>query len=73
MTKRKSSQALYDDNLIMDQKKQNLQTDVMHPEGQHFMVTACESLHLVLQCPLERETALDLGTAFQKPDRVTKK
>jgi hypothetical protein len=33
MATRKTSRALYDNNLIMDQKKQNLHTDAMHPEG----------------------------------------
>jgi len=37
----------------------------MHLEGQHFMVPVCEPLQLVLQCPVERETALVLGTALQ--------
>jgi len=37
----------------------------MHLEGQHFMVTVCKPLLLVLQCPVERETALVLGNALQ--------
>jgi hypothetical protein len=50
---------------VMGQKKQILHTNVMHLEGQHFMVTVCEPLQLVLQCPVERETVLVLGTALQ--------
>jgi hypothetical protein len=65
MTKKKASRALYDDNLIMDQQKQVFHTNVMHFEGQHFMITVCEPLQLVLQCPIKRETALVLGNALQ--------
>jgi hypothetical protein len=65
LTKKKISRSIYDNNLLMDQKKQVLHTDVMHVDGQHFLVTVCEPLQLVLQCPVERETALVLGTALQ--------
>jgi len=34
-------------------------------DGQHFLITVCEPLQLVIQCPVERETALVLGNALQ--------
>jgi hypothetical protein len=37
----------------------------MHLDGQNFLITVCEPLQLVLQCPFERETALVLGNALQ--------
>jgi len=42
-----------------------LHADVMHLDGQHFLVTVCEPLQLVMQCPIERETALVLGNTLQ--------
>ncbi|MFN9979926.1 MAG: hypothetical protein ACK53Y_08445, partial [bacterium] len=56
---------MYDDDLVMDTKKQVLHTNVMHLDGQNFLLTVCEPLQLILQCPIERETALALGTALQ--------
>ena len=49
----------------MDEKKQVLYSDVMHLEGQSFLITVCEQLQLVLQCPVEQETALVFGNALQ--------
>jgi hypothetical protein len=37
----------------------------MHLDGQNFLLTVCEPLQLILQCPIERETALALGMALQ--------
>jgi hypothetical protein len=51
--------------LVLDEKKQVLHTDVMHLDGQHFLITVCKPLQLVLQCPIERETALVLGNTLQ--------
>jgi hypothetical protein len=65
MTQKKVGRAVYDDDLIMDEKKQVLYSDVMHIDGQKFLVTVCEPLHLTLQCPVERETATVLGVALQ--------
>ena len=56
---------MYDDDLVMDTKKQVLHTNVMHLDSQHFLLTVCETLQLILHCPLERETVLVLGTALQ--------
>jgi hypothetical protein len=65
MVKKKQSRAIYDGNLILDKKKQVIHTDVRHLDGQHFMITVCEPLQLLLQCPIERETALVLGNTLQ--------
>ena len=65
MIKKKASRARFDDHLIMDQKRQTLHSDVMHLDGQLFLVTIFKPLQLVLQCAIERETALVLGSALQ--------
>jgi len=65
MIKKKASRALYDNNLLMDEKKQVFHSDVMHLEGQKNLITVCEPLQLVLQCSVEMETALVLGNALQ--------
>ena len=65
MTRKKVSRAVYDDDLIMDEKKQSLFSDVMHVDSCRFLVTVCKPLQLVMQCALERETASALGIALQ--------
>jgi len=66
MVRQKQSRAIYDDDLIMDEKKNRCyMLIVMHLDGQHFLVTVCEPLQLVMQCPIERETALVLGNTLQ--------
>lgn len=65
MTKKKVSRAVYNDQLVMDERKQVLHTDVMHLDGQHCMIMVCEPLQLILQCAVERETASVLGNALQ--------
>jgi hypothetical protein len=65
MTQRKVSHAIYDGNLIMDEKKQALYSDVMHVDRRHFLVTVCEPLQLVMQGMVERESASALGIALQ--------
>jgi hypothetical protein len=50
ITMKKARRALYYDNLVMDQRKQTLHTDVMHLDGQHFLITVCEPLQLVPRC-----------------------
>jgi hypothetical protein len=66
MTQKKVGRAVYDDDLIMDKKKQVLYSDLMHIDGHKFLVTVCEPLQLTLQCPIERETATVLGIALQR-------
>jgi hypothetical protein len=65
MVKRKASRAVVDDDLVMDQKKQTLYSDVMHIDGVKFLVTVCELLPLTLQCKIERETQGVLSLALQ--------
>jgi hypothetical protein len=38
MTPRKVSREIYDDDLIMNEKKQVLYRDVMHVDSHHFLV-----------------------------------
>jgi len=45
MTRRKVSWAIVDDDLILDQKKQMLHTDVMHIDSNMFLVTLCKPLY----------------------------
>jgi hypothetical protein len=65
MTKRKIGHVVYDNDLIMDEKKQVLFTNIMRLDGHHFLVTVCEPLQLTSQCPVERETANVLGIVLQ--------
>jgi hypothetical protein len=44
MMKRKVGWAIYDDDLITNEKKQVLHTDVMHLEGQRFLIAVCEQV-----------------------------
>ncbi len=55
MVKKKASRAVVDDDLVLDEKRQMLYTDVMHIDGSKFLVTVCEPLQLTLQCKIERE------------------
>jgi hypothetical protein len=64
MVKRKASRAVVDDDLVMDQKKQTLCSDVMHIDGVKFLVTVCEPIQLTLQCNIERESQGLLGLAL---------
>ncbi len=65
MVKRKASWAVVDDDLIMDQKKQTLYSDIMHIDSVKILVTVCKPLQLTLQCKIERETQGILGPALQ--------
>jgi hypothetical protein len=63
MTKKKISREVYDDELIMDEKKQVLYSDIMRLNSHCFLITVCEPLQLTLQC---RETVNVLGIALQR-------
>jgi hypothetical protein len=65
MTRRPANRAVYDDNLLADEKKQVLHSDVMHIDHKRFLITVSVPLHLTMQCPIERETANTLGVALQ--------
>jgi hypothetical protein len=64
-TCRKVSMAVPDDDLITDQKRQVLSTDVMHLDGQKFLVPVSEPLQLTLQMPVANESQTTLGMALQ--------
>lgn len=51
--KNKVSRAIVDNDLILDEKRQTLHTDVMPVDGQRFLVTPCEPLSLTLQVHIE--------------------
>ncbi len=40
---------------MIDEKKQMLYTDVMHLDGEKFLVTVCKPLWLTIQCRIESE------------------
>jgi hypothetical protein len=65
MTRKKVSRAVCDDNLVMDERKQSLFSDVMHVDSCKFLMTVCEPLQLVMQCAVERGNASALGIALQ--------
>ncbi len=44
MVKKKASRAFIYDNLILDEKKQMLYTDIMHIDGRKVFVTVCNPL-----------------------------
>ena len=49
----------------MEEKRHALSSDVMHIDGQIFLVTTCEPLQLTLQCPLTSESHNQLGIGLQ--------
>jgi hypothetical protein len=63
--KKKTSRAIADDNLVLDEKRQTLYSDVMHMDGEKFLVTVCELLQLTIQYHIERETQNVLGVTLQ--------
>ncbi len=63
--KKKTSRAIVDDDLVLDEKKQTLYTDVMHLDGEKFLVTVCKPLQLTIQCRIERETQNMLRLTLQ--------
>jgi hypothetical protein len=65
MTKRKVSRAVITDELIMREKRQALFSDVMHIDGQKFLITTCEPLQLTLQCHITSESQNQLGLGLQ--------
>jgi hypothetical protein len=65
MTRKPVRRAIVDDDLKMDEKKQVLHCDVMHVDGQRFLVTVCEPLQLTVQVAVERESQAILGPALQ--------
>jgi len=66
MTHKKVSRAIIDQNIVMTEKRQALTADVMHIDGQIFLVTTSEPLQLTLQCPIINESQNQLGLAKPK-------
>jgi hypothetical protein len=64
-TCKKVSMAVPDDDLITDQKRQVLLADIMHLDGQKFLVSVSEPLQLTLQMPVANESQTTLGMALQ--------
>ena len=65
MTKRKVGRAVIEEELILKEKRQTLYADVMHIDGQKFLITTCEPLQLTLQCGITSESQTQLGLALQ--------
>ena len=65
MTKKKVGRAVIEEERIMREKRQTLYSDVMHIDGQKFLVTTCEPLQLTLQCPITSESQTQLGLGLQ--------
>jgi hypothetical protein len=65
MTHKKASRAIIEDDLVLADKRLTLYTDVMHIEGQRFLVTVCDPLQLTLQVCVERESQNVLGPNLQ--------
>jgi hypothetical protein len=53
MVKKKASRAVIDGNLILDERKQILYTDVMYIDRSKFLVMVCKLLQLTLQCKIK--------------------
>ncbi len=49
MTHKKASRAIVEDDLVLAEKQLTLHTDVMHIEGQWFLVMVCNPLQITLQ------------------------
>jgi hypothetical protein len=65
MTDRPTAGTVIDPLAIMREKTQVLHTDVMHIDGQKFLISVAEPLQLTLQAYLENETADQLGLGLQ--------
>jgi hypothetical protein len=65
MTARVTGRAPVDPTAVMKEKLQVLYTDVMHIDGQKFLVSVVEPLQLTIQAHLHNETATQLGLGIQ--------
>ncbi len=63
--RRHTSRMSTDDNIKMQEVRQELHSDVMHVMSQKYLVSVVEPLHITLVTFVERETALCLGRALQ--------
>jgi hypothetical protein len=65
LTKNKVSRSQVDLGLRSTDKNLRLYTDVMHLEGNMFLVTVADPLNLILQSYIENEGRMSLGMALQ--------
>jgi len=65
MTNNMVTRAVVDDDLLLEEKKAILHTDVMQIDSQRFLITVCNPLQITLQVPIERESQAVLGLALQ--------
>ena len=69
MMKRKISHAVIDRDMVMKEKNQALlYSDVIHIDGQRFLVTTCKPLQLTLQCPITSESKTQLQLVQGHPN-----
>ena len=66
LTKKKVSRAQVDLGLRSTDKNLRMFADVMHLEGNMFLVTVADPLILTMQCYLENESRMALGMALQE-------
>jgi hypothetical protein len=65
MTNKKVTRAAVNDDLLLEEKKAILHTDVMQIDMQCFRITVCNPLQITLQVHIERESQAVLGLALQ--------
>jgi hypothetical protein len=65
LTKQSIARAVTDPTVVMREKTQELHTDVMHIDGQKFLISHVEPLQLTLQTPLKNERADQSGLGLQ--------
>jgi hypothetical protein len=64
-TKQAIARAVIDPEAIMREKAQVLYADVMHVDGNKFLVSVVDPLQLTIQAPLKNASADQLGLALQ--------
>jgi hypothetical protein len=65
MTARPAGRTPVDHTAVMKEKLQVMYTDVMHIDGQKFLISVVEPLQLTIQAHLQNETASQLGLGIQ--------
>jgi hypothetical protein len=65
MTNQKVSRAQVDLGLRSTDKRLRIYMDVMHIDGQMFVISVTDPLNLTLQTKVQNENRLELGMAIQ--------
>jgi hypothetical protein len=65
LTRKVIPRAKVDTMLRSQDKQQKMYTDMMHVDGQRFLISVTKPLNLTLQSPIENETRTSLGLAMQ--------